>query len=46
MVLYRGQSALYLNQSSVDSRGIAWYNIDLLSTYQVTLNNDGTASLQ
>ena len=29
MVLYRGQSALYLNQSSVDSRGIAWYNINL-----------------
>ena len=25
---------------------IAWYGIDLLSTYQVTLNNDGTASLQ
>ena len=29
-----------------DGSAIAWYNIDLLSTYQVTLNNDGTASLQ
>ncbi len=29
-----------------DGSSIAWYGIDLLSTYQVTLNNDGTASLQ
>ena len=29
MVLYRGQSALYLNQSSVDDRGVIWYNINL-----------------
>lgn len=29
-----------------DGSGLAWYNIDLLSTYQVTLNGDGTASLQ
>ena len=29
-----------------DGSAIAWYNIDLLSTYQVTLNNDGTATLQ
>ena len=29
-----------------DGSGIAWYGIDLLSTYQVTLNNDGTATLQ
>ncbi len=29
-----------------DGSSLAWYGIDLLSTYQVTLNNDGTASLQ
>ena len=29
-----------------DGSAIAWYNIDLLSTYQVTLNNDGSATLQ
>ena len=29
-----------------DGSALAWYNIDLLSTYQVTLNNDGTATLQ
>ncbi len=29
-----------------DGSSIAWYGIDLLSTYQVTLNNDGTATLQ
>ena len=29
-----------------DGSSLAWYNIDLLSTYQVTLNNDGTATLQ
>ena len=29
-----------------DGSGIAWYNIDLLSVAQVTLNGDGTASFQ
>ena len=29
-----------------DGSALAWYNIDLLSTYQVTLNNDGTATLE
>ncbi|MBQ9366034.1 MAG: hypothetical protein IJT82_09675 [Schwartzia sp.] len=29
-----------------DGSSLAWYGIDLLSTYQVTLNNDGTATLQ
>ena len=29
-----------------DGSALAWYGIDLLSTYQVTLNNDGTATLQ
>ena len=29
-----------------DGSSLAWYNIDLLSTYQVTLNNDGSATLQ
>ena len=29
-----------------DGSSLAWYNIDLLSTYQVTLNNDGTATLE
>ena len=29
-----------------DNSSLAWYNIDLLSTAQVTLNNDGTATLQ
>ena len=29
-----------------DGSGLAWYGIDLLSVAQVTLNNDGTASLQ
>ena len=28
MVLYRGQSATYLNQSSVDDRGVAWYYVN------------------
>ena len=29
-----------------DGSSIAWFNIDLLSTHQVTLNNDGTATLE
>ena len=29
-----------------DGSSLAWYNIDLLSVAQVTLNNDGTATLQ
>ena len=29
-----------------DGSSLAWYGIDLLSTYQVTLNNGGTATLQ
>lgn len=29
-----------------DGSSLSWYNIDLLSTYQVTLNNDGTATLE
>ncbi len=29
-----------------DGSSLAWYGIDLLSYYQVTLNNDGTASLE
>ena len=29
-----------------DGSSLAWYSIDLLTTYQVTLNNDGTATLQ
>ena len=29
-----------------DGSGIAWYNIDRLSVARVTLNSDGTASLQ
>ncbi len=29
-----------------DGSSIAWYGIDLLSVYQVTLNGDGSASLQ
>ena len=29
-----------------DGSNLSWYGIDLLSTYQVTLNNDGTATLQ
>ena len=29
-----------------DGSSLAWYNIDLLSVAQVTLNNDGSATLQ
>ena len=29
-----------------DGSALAWYGIDLLSTYQVTLNSDGTATLE
>ena len=29
-----------------DGSGLAWYNIDLLSVAQVTLNGDGTANFQ
>ena len=29
-----------------DGSGLEWYGIDLLSVSQVTLNNDGTASLE
>jgi hypothetical protein len=29
-----------------DNSSLSWYNIDLLSVAQVTLNNDGTATLQ
>ncbi|MGN0941812.1 MAG: hypothetical protein ACI4OA_08920 [Selenomonadaceae bacterium] len=35
-----------INAVFEDGSSISWYDIDLLSTYQVTLNNDGTASLQ
>ena len=35
-----------INAVFEDGSSLAWYGIDLLSTYQVTLNNDGTASLQ
>ena len=26
-VLYKGETAIYLEQSSVDSRGVTWYNV-------------------
>ena len=29
-----------------DGSGLAWYNIDLLSVAKVTLNNDGSATLE
>ncbi len=29
-----------------DGTSISWYNIDLLETYTVTLNGDGTADLE
>ena len=29
-----------------DGSSLAWYNIDLLSVAQVTLNNDGSATLE
>lgn len=29
-----------------DGTSISWYNIDLLETYTVTLNRDGTAELE
>ena len=29
-----------------DGSSLAWFNIDLLSVAQVTLNGDGTATLQ
>ena len=29
-----------------DGSGLAWYNIDLLTVARVTLNSDGSASLQ
>jgi len=29
-----------------DGSSLSWYGIDLLSTYQVTLNYDGTATLE
>ena len=35
-----------INAVFEDGSSIAWFNIDLLSTYQVTLNNDGTATLE
>ncbi|MBQ9378014.1 MAG: hypothetical protein IJU05_09475 [Schwartzia sp.] len=35
-----------INAIFEDGSSIAWYGIDLLSVAQVTLNNDGTASLQ
>lgn len=35
-----------INAIFEDGSTLSWYGIDLLSTYQVTLNNDGTASLQ
>ena len=40
------QAVLDINAIFEDGRSLAWYGIDLLSTAQVTLNNDGTASLQ
>ena len=35
-----------INAIFEDGSSIAWYGIDLLSVSQVTLNNDGTATLQ
>ena len=35
-----------INAIFEDGSSLSWYGIDLLTTYQVTLNNDGTASLQ
>ncbi len=35
-----------INAIFEDGSSIAWYGIDLLSVSQVTLNNDGTATLE
>ena len=35
-----------INAIFEDGSSIAWYGIDLLSVAQVTLNNDGTATLE
>ncbi len=35
-----------INAIFEDGSSLSWYNIDLLSVAQVTLNNDGTATLQ